>query len=106
VILARKYRRVLTAAYRNSLSRVSEEEVVRDLRKRHIRDLDSHVDVVGHPAEHMDAMVEALNAFVQKALKGTPVAIVSKDVLAIIGSGDELRDRSRVVQSRPPSHRS
>jgi hypothetical protein len=48
---------------------VPKEEVVRDLRKRHIRDLDSHVDMVRHPAEHMDAMVEALNAILQETLK-------------------------------------
>jgi hypothetical protein len=54
----------------------------------------------------MDTMVEPLNAILQEAFKGDAVAIVSKDVLAIIASGDDVRDRSRVVQSRLSSHRS
>jgi hypothetical protein len=54
----------------------------------------------------MDAMAEAFDAIIQRALKEVSIASILEDALAIITASDEMRNRARAVLSLLSSHRS
>ena len=53
----------------------------------------------------MDPMAKTLNVIPEDAFKGTAVASVQKDALAIVAASYEMRDSSRLVLSRLSSHK-
>jgi len=85
-------------------ARVSEEQVMGNVRQRHVGDFDNHVDMIGHPAICVAAIAEALDTFAQVVLEGLAIVRVREDGLAVVTASDEVVEGSAVVLSGSSPH--